>query len=121
MSITINLPRIIAVDFDGTLVTNRYPQIGDTNNFLVGLLKKEEQCGTKIILWTIREGALLKDAVDWCNEHGLGLSAVNENLPDIAKFFGYNPRKIYADTYIDSHMCTFLDLPYRQEGGPNYE
>lgn len=116
-----DLPRIIAVDFDGVLTTNMYPQIGVPNEFLIDLLKKEQQCGSKIILWTTRDGARLIEAVDWCSEHGIGLDAVNENLPEIIKLFGYNPRKVYADMYIDSHTCTFLDLPFRKDGGVDYE
>ena len=93
--------KIIAVDFDGTLCKNDYPNIGKPNNDLINHLKRVQSKGDKIILWTCRVGDKLKDAVDWCKEKGLIFDAVNENLPEIIEKFGSDTRKIYANEYID--------------------
>lgn len=94
--------KIIAVDFDGTLCENCYPDIGSARTEVIEYVKNEKQNGVKIILWTCRSGDLLKEAVDWCkNNHGLEFDAVNENLPEIIKIFGGDTRKIFAHEYID--------------------
>lgn len=95
---------IIAVDFDGTLCANAWPDIGDPNTKLIEhLIRKREDDGAQLILWTMREGALLKRAVEWCAMHGLYFDAVNDNLPALKEAFGNNPRKVFADIYIDDH------------------
>lgn len=92
---------IIAVDFDGTLCSNEYPEIGNPNEELIEYLKKRQQSGEKLILWTNRVGKQLDEAIKWSNEHGLTFDAVNDNLPEIIEAFGSNPRKIFANEYID--------------------
>ena len=71
----------IAVDFDGTIVEHRYPAIGREIPFAIDALKL--LCAQhKIILWTVREGALLDEAVEYCRERGLRFYAVNKNYPE---------------------------------------
>ena len=74
--------KIIAVDFDGTLCVNKYPEIGDPNEELIAYLKKRQANGEKLILWTNRVDDRLDEAVKWCAEHGLMFDAVNDNLPE---------------------------------------
>ena len=93
--------KIIALDFDGTLVTNKYPEVGEPIEKNILKLKKEQTDGAKVILWTSRVGDYLKQAVDFCEEHDIHLDAVNENLPEIIKAFGGNTRKIFANEYWD--------------------
>ena len=96
------LRKIIAVDFDGTLsLGSIYPALGDPNIDLINELRKWQNCGNRIILWTCRDGVLLDNAIDFCEKYGLIFDAVNDNLPEIVKFFENNSRKIYADFYID--------------------
>ena len=94
-------PKIIAVDFDGCLVKNKYPDIGEPIRLTVDALKAEQATGAKVILWTCRAGALLDIAVNWCAEHGIKLDAVNENLPEIIEAFGDDTRKVFANKYWD--------------------
>ena len=94
---------IYAVDFDGTLCTNKWPDIGLENMKLIEFLKSERKAGNKVILNTMREGKLLEAALTWCRRNGLEFDAMNDNLPEMQKRFGSNPRKIYADYYIDDH------------------
>ena len=93
--------RIIAVDFDGCLCTNEWPDIGQPNRQLIRMLKTSRAKGNKVILWTCREGKLLQDAVKWCERQGLRFDALNENLPEMNELYGNNCRKIGADVYID--------------------
>ena len=94
-------PKIIAVDFDGTLVTNEYPNIGPDIYETIARLKHEQALGAKVILWTCREGSKKTAAVDWCIERGIHLDAVNENLPEVIESFGGDTRKIFANEYWD--------------------
>ena len=93
--------KIIAVDFDGCLVTNAYPAIGTTIPVTLRPLLEEQHRGARIILWTCRRGELLDAAVYWCQDHGLHLDAVNENVPDMIEFFGGDTRKVFASEYWD--------------------
>ena len=93
--------KIIAVDFDGTLIEEgKWPGIGATNEKVLNYCKDEQAKGTRIILWTNRVGEPLETAIKWCEEHGLRLDAVNDNVPEAVEFFGTNTRKIYADEFI---------------------
>ena len=92
---------IIAVDFDGTLCENKWPEIGIPYEELIEYLKKRQANGEKLILWTNRVGNQLDEAVKWSAEKGLVFDAVNENLPEIVEAFGVDSRKIFANEYID--------------------
>ena len=92
---------IIAVDFDGTLCVDVYPNIGEANDMLICWLLKEKKKGSRIILWTCRCGKLLEEAVLWCKRQGLSFDAINENMEEITNRYGSDARKIYADIYID--------------------
>lgn len=93
--------KIIAVDFDGTLCKNKWPDIGEPNYRLIGYLIDEQKSGSKVILWTCRCGKYLSNAIDWCKEHGLYFDAVNSNLDEHMEFFESDSRKIFANVYID--------------------
>ncbi len=98
--------QIIAVDFDGTLCENKWPDIGKPNTELIKyLIYIQKVAGARVILWTCRIGETLENAVKWCSEQGLEFSAVNANLPDIIEKFGGDTRKIFANIYIDD--CNF--------------
>ena len=79
--------KIIAVDFDGTLVENKWPEIGAPIEKNIAKVKAEQAAGAKIILWTNRVGEPLEKALAFCEEHGIHLDTVNENLPEIVKAF----------------------------------
>ena len=76
---------IIAVDFDGTIVEHRYPRIGEEIPFAVDTLKLLQQEKHRLILWSVREGALLDEAVEWCKARGLEFYAVNKDYPEEQK------------------------------------
>jgi hydroxymethylpyrimidine pyrophosphatase-like HAD family hydrolase len=90
----------IAVDFDGTIVDHEYPEIGKEKLFAFRTLKEIEKKGANLILWTIRTGRELDEAVEFCRKNGLEFYAVNKNYPE--EIFDENvSRKINADIYID--------------------
>jgi hypothetical protein len=107
--------KIIAVDFDGTLCENKWPEIGEPNEDLINYLRSRQYFKDKIILWTCRTGFDLRLAVAWCEEHGLYFDAVNENLPEAIAKYGGDSRKIYADEYIDDRNSHMFYLPYKPE------
>lgn len=97
---------IIAVDFDGTIVEHKFPEIGDEIPGSFAILRKLQNLGHKLILWTCRNDTdpalkgrrVLHEAVEYCRKQGLEFDAVNENV----KGLGFDPKpKIYADLYID--------------------
>ena len=91
---------IIAVDFDGTIVEHAYPRIGKPIPFAFDVLKKLQQEERHvIILWTVRDGKLLEEAVDFCSKNGLNFYAVNKNHPE-EEDEGFS-RKLTADVFID--------------------
>ena len=93
---------IIAVDFDGTIVEHRYPNIGRERPFATETLKKLNEDGHKLILWTVREGRLLEEAVAFCRERGVEFYAVNRDYPEEEKHWNeHYSRKLKADVWID--------------------
>ena len=92
---------IIAVDFDGTIVTHEYPRIGKEIPFAIDSLKRlQTQPDIQLIMWTVREGKELEEAVQFCLERGLEFYAVNKNYPEESSDFP-EPRKLKADLFID--------------------
>ena len=103
---------IIAVDFDGTLCENAWPDIGKPNVALIDFLKQRREQGDKLILWTMREGTPLNKAYSWCAANGLFFDAVNDNIDELKEQYHNNPRKVFANWYIDDHNAEhFADFP----------
>lgn len=107
-----DLCKIIAVDFDGTLCSSEWPEIGEANEEIILYLKEQRIDGAKIILWTCRVGERLSEAVRWCHVQGLTFDAVNENIPEIIAAFGTDTRKIFANEYIDDRNVLINQLKH---------
>lgn len=97
--------KFIAVDFDGTLCTNEFPEIGQVkavNKEVHEMVQKLKSEGHTLILWTCREDnpdrKYLTEATEWCKSQGLEFDYINENPRSP---WGDTKRKIYADLYID--------------------
>ena len=95
------IPKVIAVDFDGTLFENDWPNIGNPKYDVINKIKEEKKKGSKIILWTCREGDSLEEALKACKEVGIEFDAVNDSIKEWKDSFGYSPRKIGASEYWD--------------------
>lgn len=92
---------VIAVDFDGTIVEHRYPRIGKERPFAIETLKKLQKEQHRLILWSVREGELLEEAVEFCRERGLEFYAVNSNYAEETPQSDHYTRKLKADLFID--------------------
>lgn len=92
---------IYAVDFDGTLCEDAYPEIGAPRTEIIEKCKHIQAAGGKLILWTCRTGHMLEEAIKWTGRQGLSWDAINENLPERIEEYGGDCRKISADFYID--------------------
>jgi len=93
-------PKTIAVDFDGTIVENRYPKIGKPILFAIETLLHLQKDGHILILWTYRSGRELDEAVEFCKQKGIIFYAVNKSYPE-ELYDESLSRKIQADIFID--------------------
>lgn len=99
----------IAIDFDGTIVEHRYPEIGRERPMAIATLLQLQREGHQLILWSVRRGKLLQDAVEWCAERGLKFYAINANNPEDTLALNAASRepatepcqKITVDLYVD--------------------
>lgn len=129
---------VIAVDFDGTIVEHRYPAIGKELPFAIETLQKLASEGHRLILWTVREGKYLDEAIEFCRSRGLEFYAVNRDYPEEKKEHNQHfTRKLKADLWIDDrnlgglpdwgtiyemihHQLTYEDLMKRYENNDNH-
>lgn len=95
--------KVIAVDFDGTCVIDKWPQVGPENPGSVRVLKRLVTAGHKLILWTVRHGKDLDDAVRWFKDRDIPLAGVND-YPNPDERLTPSP-KIYYDLLIDDRAC----------------
>jgi len=91
---------IIAVDFDGTIVEHEYPKIGKPIPFAIETLIKLQQERHILIMWSVREGKLLDEAVEYCEKKGLKFYAANKNYPE-EEYANPSSRKVNAEIFID--------------------
>ena len=98
---SMEMPLKIAVDFDGTIVEHKYPEIGKEILFAFDTLRALQNQKHQLILWTYRTGKELHEAVEFCRQHGIEFYAVNKSYPE-EEFDEYlSSRKIEADIFID--------------------
>jgi hypothetical protein len=95
--------KTIAVDFDGTIVEDRYPAIGKSRTFAFDTLKRLQNDGHRLILWTYRSGEKLEEAVNFCKENGIEFYAVNKNFPE-EEYNEQTPRKLHVDIFIEDRI-----------------
>lgn len=91
----------IAVDFDGTIVEHAYPKIGKEILFATETLRMLIKDRHELILWTVREGPLLEEAIEWCRERGVEFYAINRDYPEEEMTEKFYSRKLKADIFID--------------------
>lgn len=90
---------IIAVDFDGTIVEHEYPKIGKPIAFAIETLLQLQKDGHTLLMWSVREGRMLQEAVDYCEKKDLKFFAANKNFPEEDPATA--SRKLNADLFID--------------------
>ena len=99
---------IVAVDFDGILCENKYPDIGEPNYKMISYVQRMIDDGHDVILWTSRIDDRLEEAVEWCKNYGLHFTTINNNVKRNIDQYGTNSRKVFADIYIDDHNIEFV-------------
>lgn len=104
-------PPILAVDFDGTLVDNKFPEIGAIKPDIWAAVRAYKLMGWKIVLWSCRNGTMLDDAVKFCADNGLEFDAVNQNIPEVIQYFGADTRKVFANLYWDDRSAVLVSDP----------
>lgn len=92
---------IIAIDFDGTLFTNEYPNVGKPIWEVINKCKELKAKGYCLILWTCRVGEALEEAKKALHKVGLDFEYINENPKPMQEIFGNDCRKIGANYYVD--------------------
>ena len=106
---------IIAVDFDGILCENKFPEIGSPNYEMISMIRQLIDNGHEVVLWTTRNGQELEAATNWCEDYGLHFCNINGPAPsNAAEYKDKYPtesRKVYADIYVDDHNAEFLRSP----------
>ena len=106
------MSKVIALDFDGTLFENKFPEIGEPRMRVIENALEEQLHGADLVLWTCREGKLLDDALAACAEYGLYFSAVNDSTDEWKKEFNNSPRKIGASEYWDDKSINPDSIDY---------
>lgn len=105
-----SIPKVVAVDFDGTLSINAvFPACGDLNIDLANELYNGKYKDYKKVLFTNRTGQALEDAVKWLNDYGLVFDEINENIKEV-RDLGLNPRKLWFDLLIDDKVINVKDI-----------
>lgn len=90
---------VIAVDFDGTIVEDCYPEIGEPKIFAFETLIEIQKNNHQLILWTTRTGERLEEAVAFCKKNGVEFYAVNASYPE-EKFENTASRKINCEVFV---------------------
>jgi len=90
-----------AIDFDGTLCTDAWPDIGEPISDTINFCKARKAEGHKLIFWSCREGEMMARAIVWCADRGIHFDSINANLPEFVAKYGGDCRKVFADYYLD--------------------
>jgi len=107
----------IGVDFDGTMVHHKYPEIGEEIDGALETVHELQEAGHKIILITMRSGERLVQAVEYLEENGVELYAVNENATQ--HHWTMSP-EIFAHHYIDD-LTLGIPLEFHDTGKPTVD
>jgi hydroxymethylpyrimidine pyrophosphatase-like HAD family hydrolase len=100
---------IVAIDFDGTIVAHRYPKIGEPVPYALETMRAMLAENYKLILYTMRSGEYLQEAIDYLAAEGIEFWAINENPTQ--RFWTDSP-KVYAHIYIDDAAlgCPLIEV-----------
>lgn len=88
----------IAIDFDGTIADNLFPDIGKEVPFASFWIRRFKEAGATLILLTMRSDQYLENAINFCKNLDIEFDFVNENPQSWT-----TSNKVYANIYIDDH------------------
>ena len=107
------MSNVYAIDFDDTICSDGFPKCGQVNMRMVDFINALHNKGHYWILYTMREGKYLDDAIEFIKmEVGVLPDAVNDNIDFLKERWSNNPRKVYADYYIDDHNVGGVQIPW---------
>jgi predicted mannosyl-3-phosphoglycerate phosphatase (HAD superfamily) len=92
---------VIAIDFDGTIVEESYPQLGKLRKGAKKYINKLYDDGHIIIINTCRSGVHQNAAFKMLIGLDVSFDLMNENHPSVIAQYHNDSRKISADLYID--------------------
>lgn len=94
--------KILAIDFDGTIVEDQFPGIGKMIPGAKETINELYALGYEIIIWTSRTHIRMLEAVEWLAKNGIKYHRINESSPANLRMYGnVDTRKIFAHMYID--------------------
>lgn len=102
--------KVYAIDFDGVICEDNYPNIGKPNKAVIDKMEKLHKEGHIIIIWTCRCDDKLEKAKVWLKENNVVFDYINENDKDRMERYGNDSRKIGADFYVDDLMLSVEDF-----------
>ena len=115
VGVVIMKPLVIGIDFDGTIVKHKYPKMGEPIENCLEVIERLSEVGHKIVLYTMRNGERLADAVEYLEHEGVELYGVNDNPTQ--KHWAPDSRKVFCHVYIDDAA---LGCPLVHEGARPY-
>jgi hypothetical protein len=95
---------IFAIDFDGTIVVDKYPEIGEPITEAIITIREIKKLGHKIIIWSCRVEPQLSEMRDFLILNNIPFDFINENCPIKIAHYKNDTRKIGADYYIDDKI-----------------
>jgi hypothetical protein len=95
---------VIAIDFDGTIVQNRYPNVGNLQPDARRCINQLHDDGHYIIIWTCRTGERLLEAINFLLDVDIKFNRVNRSEPSNEAKYGGHGRKVGADVYVDDRQ-----------------
>ena len=107
----------IGIDFDGTMVEHKYPAMGEPIEQALEVVEELQEAGHKLILYTMRSGDRLEEAVEYMEENGIKLYGVNENKTQ--KYWTSSP-KVHCNVLIDD-VALGCPLDYPEKGRPTVD
>jgi predicted phosphatase len=100
----------LGIDFDGTIVTEAFPNIGELKQKTVQLMKDACEKGHLVIVWTARSGDAEREAYKFLVENEVPFHYMNENPEDPYAINGAQGRKIFCDYYLDDRAIHVDDI-----------
>ena len=97
---------ILAIDFDGTIATDSFPEVGTLREDADVIIRKLYEDGHDIIINTCRTGKYEGLAEYFLVDNNIPYHFINSNLPRVIDTYKQDCRKISADFYIDNrNIC----------------
>lgn len=94
-------PIVVAIDFDGVIVEEQYPEIGPLRPGAKETIAWLYSTGNAVVINSCRAGEEERAMIDFLRTQGIPFHAANENLRHRIEKYGQDCRKIGADLYID--------------------